>query len=824
MTEWSRLLFEFGANLALLVTLTFFYGWLLRIFEHLGGMSRSIIEGTLFGVIAVIGMQFPLHIAQGIIVDGRTAIVMLAAAFAGPVAGVVAGALVAGFRIYLGGVGVVAGVGAISTAVGVGLVYWYVSSSKRRKVTPTHLIAMALPMTVVSLLWVFALPEGVAALPILNKMLLPIGIMYPVTTLLLGLMLSQEQVRRQLVEQLLHSEKRLIEFSEVASDWLWEMDADLRFTFFSDRVEEVVGIPVAFHIGKTREELAGGDATTEKWQRHFADLRAHRPFRDFRYDRKGPNGQIQYLSSSGKPIFNNRGEFQGYVGIGSDLTHLIKSEEQVRHANETLAAAIEALSEPFVLWDAEDKLVIGNNRFREINKSAGKDLLPGTTYLQFAKSLLENDLVPEAAGREEEWLVERLEMHRNPAGPFEQLRPDGTWLMIYEQSLPGGGTATISSDVTHHKNTEKRLKESQEKFREFASAAADWFWEQDANLCFTQVSEDNVAITGMEAADHIGLTRRETNILDVTEEEMQAHEALLEARQPFSNFRFSRMKPDGKKVYISISGKPVFDENGVFAGYRGAGQDLTEMKEVNEKLRSAQRMEAIGQLTGGIAHDFNNLMAVMVGNAELLEHNIKSGEGTSANIEAIKSAALRGASLTHRLLAFSRQQPLSPIAANVGELISGLEEMFARTLGEAIDLQLHIPPDMWRARMDPHQFEDALLNLAINAKHAMPKGGTLQIETRNASLDETLEGMPGNIVAGDYVEVSVGDTGDGISSDALEKVFEPFFTTKDVGEGSGLGLSMVYGFVRQSEGYITVSSDPGEGTKFRFYLPRATDT
>jgi len=149
--------------------------------------------------------------------------------------------------------------------------------------------------------------------------------------------------------------------------------------------------------------------------------------------------------------------------------------------------------------------------------------------------------------------------------------------------------------------------------------------------------------------------------------------------------------------------------------------------------------------------------------------------------------------------------------------------MFARTLGEAIDLQLHIPPDMWRARMDPHQFEDALLNLAINAKHAMPKGGKLQIQTRNATLDETLEGVPGNIVAGDYVEVSVGDTGDGISSDALEKVFEPFYTTKDVGEGSGLGLSMVYGFVRQSEGYITVSSDPGEGTNFRFYLPRAAD-
>jgi PAS domain S-box-containing protein len=821
MSEWNEFLFEFGANLALLVSLTFIYGLFLRKLRNFGENKRAIAEGLLFGVIAVIGMQIPLHIASGIIIDGRTVIVMLAGAFGGPFAGVVSAVVVATYRFYLGGVGTLAGIGAISTAAVVGVFFWYRLSLRASKIKTRHLLLMSIPMTIISLLWVFALPATIDPITILRHISLPVGIMYPLATLILGNLLAQELRRLALLGRLRESEKRVRQFADVASDWFWEMDEDLRFTYFSERVEEVVGVTAAFHIGKTREDLAGEDATTEKWQNHFRDLRDHKPFRDFRYDRKGPDGKLQYLSSSGLPVFDERGKFSGYIGIGSDLTFQIEVEEQVVKANERLAAAVESLVEPFALWDAEDHLVIGNQAFRQINAPLGPLTKPGVTYEEFARALIQHDLIPEARGREDEWLKDRLHQHRNPMGPFEQLRPNGKWLILNEQLLPDGGTATISTDITRIKSTELRLKMSQGRFSDFASAAADWYWEQDSELRFTDVSQDNATITGMSVSDHIGKTRRETEILGVTEEELCAHEAVLDAREPFSKFRFWRTRPDGKKVHISISGKPYYNADGTFAGYRGAGQDISELVEMNEQLRSAQRMEAVGQLTGGIAHDFNNLMAVMVGNAELLEHNIESGDNFSVNIAAIKKAALNGASLTHRLLAFSRQQPLSPVASDVGDLIDGLAEMFRRTLGADIDLSVETDPDLWQASIDPHQFEDALLNLAINAKHAMPSGGHLVIASKNVVIDDEMAAESEGLVSGEYVDVSIQDTGTGISGDLLDKIFEPFFTTKDVGDGSGLGLSMVYGFARQSKGAITVDSEPGSGTTFHLYLPRS---
>jgi PAS domain S-box-containing protein len=627
--------------------------------------------------------------------------------------------------------------------------------------------------------------------------------------------------RKRSEEALQRSERRFRDIAEVASDWYWEMDSDLRFTYFSERVEEVVGVPAAFHLGKTREELAGEDATTEKWKRHFNDLKDHKPFRDFRYDRKGPEGQIQYLSSSGKPVFDDEGSFRGYIGIGSDLTYQVNVEERERLANGRLAAAIEALNEPFALWDIDDRLVIGNQQFREINKAIDDKAEPGTRYPDFAQALLDHGLIPEATGREEKWLKGRIETHLNPSGPFEQKRLDGGWYMIYDQRFPDGSTATISTDITKVKSAEAKLSESQERFKDFASVSADWFWEQDKDLRFTNVTEDNVSVTGMKQEDHYGKTRRETDILDVSEEEMTAHEEQLMAREPFSDFQFSRIKQDGNKVYLSVSGKPIFDAMGNFSGYRGAGHDITDRRAMEEQLRAAQRMEAVGQLTGGVAHDFNNLLAVVLGNAELLEGKVGEDDEALQYVEALKRAVDRASSLTGRLLAFSRQQILTSVPVEISDLIGGLEEMLQRTLGETIDLKIVNAENLRPVTIDPHQFENALLNMAINARDAMPRGGLLVIKTANVKLDEKYAKQHEEVTPGDYVEVAVSDAGTGIPPEVMAKVFEPFFTTKEVGKGSGLGLSMVYGFAKQSSGHVTIHSEVNIGTTVKLYLPRS---
>jgi signal transduction histidine kinase/CheY-like chemotaxis protein len=247
-------------------------------------------------------------------------------------------------------------------------------------------------------------------------------------------------------------------------------------------------------------------------------------------------------------------------------------------------------------------------------------------------------------------------------------------------------------------------------------------------------------------------------------------------------------------------------------------RDVTESKRAEEALRQAQKMEAVGQLTGGVAHDFNNLLAVIMGNAEIVEHKYGS-KGTPA--KAIIRAASRGAELTQRLLAFSRQQPLRPHAVDLSGLIAGMTELLGRTLGETIAIKTTAPARPWKALVDPGQVENALLNLAINARDAMPSGVTLAIEAANASLRDPAEALRFEVAAGDYVMLTVTDDGTGMPPDVLSHVFEPFFTTKEVGQGSGLGLSMVYGFAKQSGGCVTIDSTEGRGTTVRLYLPRA---
>jgi signal transduction histidine kinase len=246
-----------------------------------------------------------------------------------------------------------------------------------------------------------------------------------------------------------------------------------------------------------------------------------------------------------------------------------------------------------------------------------------------------------------------------------------------------------------------------------------------------------------------------------------------------------------------------------------------ERRAIERQLRHTQKMEAMGQLTGGIAHDFNNLLGVIVANADLLLDTVRGNPQQVELANEILASALHGADLTHRLLAFARQQPLSSELIALNEQLPRLITILTRTLGETIAISTVWGADLWETRVDPSQIQDALLNLAINARDAMPAGGTLTIETANAVLDEHYAALHPDVSAGEYVLLSITDTGSGMSPEILERVLEPFFTTKEIGKGTGLGLSMVYGFVKQSGGHLSIYSELGVGTTVRLYLPRA---
>ena len=249
----------------------------------------------------------------------------------------------------------------------------------------------------------------------------------------------------------------------------------------------------------------------------------------------------------------------------------------------------------------------------------------------------------------------------------------------------------------------------------------------------------------------------------------------------------------------------------------GAAREAAEAQ-----ARQAQKMEAIGQLTGGIAHDFNNMLAIVIGSLDIAKRRLSQGQTDILRfVDNAVDGATRGAVLTHRLLAFSRQQPLSPVVSDINQVVRGMEELLRRSLGDMVKLEFVLSGGVWRTKIDPGQLENAILNLAVNARDAMPQGGTLTVETMNAHLDDAYALGHADVVAGQYVVIAVSDSGVGMPADVVERAFDPFFTTKGVGEGTGLGLSQVHGFVKQSGGHVKIYTEIGQGTTIKIYLKRS---
>jgi PAS domain S-box-containing protein len=425
-------------------------------------------------------------------------------------------------------------------------------------------------------------------------------------------------------------------------------------------------------------------------------------------------------------------------------------------------------------------------------------------------------------------------------GHFERegwrVRKDGTrfWAHVVIDPIRGveGGVvgfAKITRDLTERRAAEEAVRQSEEQFRLLVQGVTDYaIYMLDPKGHVVSWNAGAERIKGYARDEIVGQHFSRF----YTEEEQQAGRPSEGLRIAEHEGRWEtegwRVRKDGSRFWAHVVIDAIRADDGKLAGFAKVTRDITErreaaraLEETRQALFQSQKMEAVGQLTGGLAHDFNNLLTVIMGGVDAIARSkLTDTARINRALDMTRQATERAANLTARLLAFSRRQPLQPTPTDLNTLVRDMTELLHRTLGETIEIEGVLSSRLWTADIDQNQLENAVLNLAVNARDAMPSGGKLTIETANTYLGDSYAAVDAEVVPGQYVLLSVSDTGSGMAPEILSKVFEPFFTTKEVGRGTGLGLSMVYGFVKQSGGHVTIYSEVGQGTTVKLYLPR----
>jgi two-component system, cell cycle sensor histidine kinase and response regulator CckA len=403
---------------------------------------------------------------------------------------------------------------------------------------------------------------------------------------------------------------------------------------------------------------------------------------------------------------------------------------------------------------------------------------------------------------------------------------NGAWLVLESTSSvirneKGGPEklVIVNRDVTERKRAEEALRRSEAGFRSVVQDAPYGIYRANTAGRFLQVNPAMQKMLGYELTEELLSKDLTSEIFRNPEEYRRLIEHLIHTEE-IKDVEMEWKRKDGTPITVHCSGRRFNDDNGAPAYFDAFAEDVTEKRILERQLRMAQKMEAIGRLSGGIAHDFNNLLGVIIGYSRVLKRELGTNTALCEHALEIEKAGQRAASLTKQLLAFSRQQVLTPAILNLNSLASDMEKMLPQLLGEDIKVSMVLEPKLGNVKADQSQIEQVIMNLAVNARDAMPMGGKLKIETTNVELDQAyVWSHPGSKV-GSYVLLAVTDTGTGMDAATLTHIFEPFFTTKELGKGTGLGLATVYGIVKQSNGYIGLESALGKGTSFQIYLPR----
>ncbi len=620
--------------------------------------------------------------------------------------------------------------------------------------------------------------------------------------------------RRLAQEALQHSERRFRDIAEFSADWIWESDVNHRFTFLTGEGSQGI-------FGKTRWEIAGADPMADPyWRRHKADLDARRPFRGFRFSVAWPAGSaVQHYSASGKPIFDDQGRFQGYRGTVTNETEAIVAGHRAHRADRLLRDAVDSISEGFVIFDAEDRLVMCNEAYRQMYPEIADLLVAGTSFEQIIRMAVARGQFADAENREEECVAARILQHRQIEGAIEQRLSGDRWALASERRMSDGGTAGLRIDITALKKAQVALNESQLRLDEAEKIAQLGCSDYDLVTGKLTWSNEAYRIFGLDIRDDPPTGEAYLALVDPRDRErIETLWADLGRGVKPEPIEYWIIRPDGDARLIHREQEITYDSRGAPIRVVSTLQDVTTQRAAEQRSRElerllihAQKLEALGTMAGGLAHELNNILAPVLSLAKVALEDFPADSATRQDLEMVVVASQRARDLVRQVLAFGRKQAMEKRLIDPSATIRQTLRMMRATVPASIEFVERLDP-VPTIHADPDQLQQVIVNLVTNAHQAIGERiGKITVSlTQTASATE-----PGARL----VRLAVADDGCGMEEVLAQRIFEPFFTTREADRGSGLGLSVVHGIVTSHGGRIDLRTAPGQGSEFAITLP-----
>ena len=607
---------------------------------------------------------------------------------------------------------------------------------------------------------------------------------------------------------------------EASLDGILVVDEHGQVLSFNHRFVELWGIPpeatASGSAARVLESMVDNLVDPEAFQAQVARLHEHR---EEKSEEEIALKDRRDFDCYSVPIFGANGRYYGRVWYFRDVTERRRAEQGLKASETRFQALIEHSTDVFAILGAD-------GRFTYCSPSATRQLGydPDELVGQPGFDFLHPDDVPRVRTTFDTVL------QRDQASAREAFRlrhKDGSWRALESTaknllSEPAvAGVVVNARDDTERQRSEAAVRRSEAEHRDLLEHAPLGVYRSSPDGRLLAVNRALIRMLGYESAEEMLRLDMAGDVFAHPERYGALVAQLGESGYVQSEAGWTRK--DGRPIAVRLNVRMVRSPDGEPEYLEGLVEDVTEQRNLENQFRQSQRMEAVGRLAGGVAHDFNNVLTTITGCSDLLLEDLGPEDPKRPEVEAIKAAAARAASLTQQLLAFSRKQVLQTQVLNLNKVVQTLEKMLRRLIGEDVTLQVALSSKLGAVRADPGQIEQVVLNLAVNSRDAMPHGGCLTIETANAVLDEGYVRGHAGALPGRYVMLAVSDTGVGMDAETLSHVFEPFYTTKEVGKGTGLGLSTVYGIVKQSGGHVRVYSEPGQGATFKIYLPQVDE-